>query len=191
MLPAAAALALLAAVPPAGTGATGLAGAAGEGPGAGTRRPGPRLEIGLRLDPGAAAVAVAPAERPGSAPPACVADWCPARVELPGQPASAGKPHKTELVVALLDGAGIEPAASIAWFFVATGLRVDWSPANADASTAAAGGWGNLFVRLRLRIDAWNRPTVPVRPRERMRRERELAAQRAPGLASASREASW
>jgi hypothetical protein len=129
-------------------------------------------------DPGGRCLPIAPAERKDDAPPACVADWCPARVEIPGQGPSAGKPHKSELLVALLDGAGIEPVASVAWFFVVTGLRVDWTPANVDPTNATARGWGNVFVRLRLRIDAWNRLAVPVRPRERMRQEQELAAQR-------------
>jgi hypothetical protein len=141
----------------------------------------PRLDVRLQLDPGRRGVAVAASERRTSttAPP-CVADFCQARVDVPGFGASFGRASRTELVVALLDRAGVEPLASIAWFFVVSGLRVDWSPANLDTSFGAtAGGWGNVFVRLRLRLDASNRPAVPMRPRDRMRRDRELQAERA------------
>ncbi|HEX9308435.1 MAG TPA: hypothetical protein VF894_13140 [Anaeromyxobacter sp.] len=140
----------------------------------------PRLELPLQLDPGPRGVSVVPSEHQETTAPPCVADYCQARVDVPGFQPSFGKAHKSELFVALLDRAHIEPLASIAWFFVETGLRVDWTPANLDTSFGAtAGGWGNVFVRLRLRIDAWNRPAVPVRPRDRMRREQEQRAERA------------
>jgi hypothetical protein len=141
----------------------------------------PRLELRRELDAATAgAVLALPSLRaPDAGPPACVGDWCQARVDVPGIEISRGRPSKTELFVALLDRSHVEPIASIAWFFVATGLRFDWTPASMDQSFGAtAGGWGNVFVRLRLRIDAFNRPTVAMRPRDRMRQERELAAER-------------
>ncbi|HEX9399293.1 MAG TPA: hypothetical protein VF912_04205 [Anaeromyxobacter sp.] len=139
-----------------------------------------RLDVPLQLEPVAVGVSVAPSEGRDTTAPPCVADYCQSRVDVPGFQASFGKAHKSELFVALLDRAHIEPLASIAWFFVVSGLRVDWSPANLDPSFGAgAGGWGNVFVRLRLRIDAWNRPAVPIRPRDRMRQARELQAERA------------
>ncbi len=49
---------------------------------------------------------------------------------------------------------------------------------------ATAGGWGNAFVRLRFRIDAWNRPAVPMRPRDRMRLEHEHEKEHAAEAAS-------
>ncbi len=92
----------------------------------------PRLGIELHLDGRGipAPLAVEPSAAKDRTPPPCVADWCQARVDVPGFGAGGGKAHKTELVVALLDRAHIEPLASIAWFFVVTGLRVDWTPAS-------------------------------------------------------------
>lgn len=142
----------------------------------------PRLAVRLRPDLtlSTPALAVEPARAADPAgPPPCVADWCQARVEVPGMGYGRGRPSRTELFVTLMDRAGIEPVATIAWFFMVTGLRIDWSPANADESYGAtAGGWGNVMVRLRLRVDAFNRPAIPIRPRVRMQRQRELAAER-------------
>lgn len=127
----------------------------------------PCLEVPLRLDPGGGAVALPRGPRRERAvPPPCVADVCQARVDVPGFGPAFGKAHKSELFVALLDRARLEPFASIAWTFVVTGLRVDWTPANLDAGLGATrGGWGNVFVRLRLRIDALNRVVIPERSR--------------------------
>ncbi len=123
-------------------------------------------------------LAVAPVGRQSTVPPPCLGDVCQAKVDVPGFGPSYGKAHKTELVVALLDRARIEPFASVAWFFVVTGLRLDWTPANMDASLGATrGGWGNVFVRVRLRIDPWNLPTVPARAKLQGR----LAPVSAPG----------
>lgn len=142
----------------------------------------PRLAPSLHLGLAArdARLAVDPAPVADGAPPPCVADFCQPRVDVPGIEGFRRRASRTELVVALLDRAQIEPIASIAWFFVVTGLRVDWTPAAMDESFGAtAGGWGNVFVRLRMRLDPWNLPTLPVRPRDRMRRAREAAAERA------------
>ncbi len=127
------------------------------------------LDLRLRLVSGGGKLAVGPGPSTEPwVPPPCVADVCQARVDVPGFGPSFDKPHKTELVVALLDRAGIEPFASVAWFFVATGVRVDWTPASMDPSLGATrGGWGNLFLRMRLRIDSWNLPTVPDRTKLR------------------------
>lgn len=127
----------------------------------------PCLEVPLTLEAaGGGLVLPARARRERAAPPACVGDVCQPRVDVPGFGPSFGKAHKSELFVALLDEAHIEPIASIAWIFVVTGLRVDWTPANMDPSLGATrGGWGNVFVRLRLRIDANNRVVIPERSR--------------------------
>jgi hypothetical protein len=101
-------------------------------------------------------------------PPPCIADFCQPRVDVPGFATRLGRPSRTELAATLLDRTGIEPFATIAWIFVATGLRVDWSPPVYDAGDPAGGrGWGSLFVRLKLRIDPMNHPVVPERRRAR------------------------
>jgi hypothetical protein len=94
-------------------------------------------------------------------------------VEVPGLSIKVARPSRTELVATLLDRTGLEPFATIAWAFVASGLRVDWSPPAFDAGDPAAavgGGWGRVFVRVRLRLDAMNRPAVPRRHKERQQR---------------------
>jgi hypothetical protein len=97
----------------------------------------------------------------------CLPELCPPRVEVPGFTPRLARPSRTELFATLLDHAGIEPFATVAWLLVATGVRVDWSPPIADgpSSAAARGGWGTVSVRLRLRIDATNRPAMPARQR--------------------------
>jgi hypothetical protein len=139
----------------------------------------PHLEVRLSLDGTGRSFALAdgPAASREQVAPACVPELCPARVEIPGVGIRLARPSRTELVATLLDRTGIEPFATIAWAFVATGVRVDWSPPTYDAGDPAAvhgGGWGSLFVRLKLRIDAMNRPTVP--PRHKQRPERSWAA---------------
>jgi hypothetical protein len=131
----------------------------------------PHLEVRARLDGAEERTLTIPAERPGrNEPPPCVADVCQARVEVPGLQVSFGRPHRSELFVALLDRAGIEPFATIAWMFVATGFRLDWTPPTFDAGDPAGGrgpAWGSVFVRLRLRIDPMNHPVFPHRNRSR------------------------
>jgi hypothetical protein len=94
-------------------------------------------------------------------------------VEVPGLSIKVARPSRTELVATLLDRTGLEPFATIAWAFVASGLRVDWSPPAYDAGDPAAArgaGWGSVFVRVRLRLDAMNRPAVPRRHKQRPQR---------------------
>jgi hypothetical protein len=128
----------------------------------------PHLEVRLTLEGAGRPLALAdgPAGAREHAPPPCIPELCPARVEIPGVQVRTARPSRTELFATLLDRAGVEPFATIAWAFVATGVRVDWSPPTYDAGDPAAahgGGWGSLFVRLKLRIDATNRPTIPPR----------------------------
>jgi hypothetical protein len=129
----------------------------------------PQLDVRPRLDLGDRTLSIAPA-RAGHAGheglPPCVADVCQAVVEVPGFATSFGRPHRSELFVALLDQAGIEPFATIAWVFVATGFRVDWAPPALDGGDpAGVRGWGSVFLRLRLRVDPMNQPVFPVRHR--------------------------
>jgi hypothetical protein len=136
----------------------------------------PHLEVRVRLD-GAderqLALPDGPSARRGEGPPPCVNGVCQPRVAVPGFEAGFGRPHRTELVASLLERAGIEPFATIAWLFATTGFRLDWSPPTFDGSTPATaqgGGWGSVFVRLRLRIDPMNHPVFPHRRPDAPRR---------------------
>jgi hypothetical protein len=101
---------------------------------------------------------------------------CQVRVEVPGFATSFGRPSKTELATVLLGRSRLEPFASIAALLLATGLRLDWSPPVAAAGDPGAGArWGRIFVRLKLRMDAMNRPVVPDARRARAARKRVTA----------------
>jgi hypothetical protein len=101
------------------------------------------------------------------APPPCKGDVCQPVVSVPGFEPRYERVHRSELFVAALDRAHVEPFASLAWGFVRTGLRVDWSPSAADASNAGAGGWGSVMLRLRVRLDATNHLVFPQRSARR------------------------
>ncbi len=97
--------------------------------------------------------------------PVCSGDVCQPAVSVPGFEPSYGRAHRSEAFVALLTRAHVEPLATMAWALVATGLRFDYSPVAFDGANSGGRGWGSVFVRLRLRIDAQGKVTVPPRPR--------------------------
>ncbi len=97
--------------------------------------------------------------------PVCSGDVCQPAVSVPGFEPSYGRAHRSEAFVALLTRAHVEPLATMAWALVATGLRLDYSPVAFDGANGGGHGWGSVFVRLRLRIDAQGKVTVPPRPR--------------------------
>ncbi len=138
----------------------------------GTLRAAPDLALHL-ADPGpgsGASLALdgAPRRRSAVGGPVCSGDVCQAVVTVPGfEPGYSGRDARTEMFVALLTRAHIEPVATVAWALFSTGLRVDFSPAVFDATSsgAPARGWGSLTVRLRLRIDARGGVVIPPRPR--------------------------
>lgn len=104
----------------------------------------------------------------GAPPPACSGDVCQPRVAVPGfEPRISLRGKRTELVLALLDHAHVEPLATVVWMMAATGLRLDYTPATFDPGGVSYGhgGWGHLQVLLRWRIDALNAPVWPVRQR--------------------------
>lgn len=126
---------------------------------------GPDLTIHLRQDvvvpallgPGASARA----ER--ATPPACLGDVCQPRVSVPGYEPRYGRAHRSELFVLALDRAHVEPFATIGWALVATGLRFDYTPVAFDGPNSGGHGWGSVFLRLRVRVDADNVPVFPKR----------------------------
>jgi len=150
--------------------------------------------LGLRLravprDVATGQLALDPVHPDRGGPTSCPVDWCQPRVDVPGQTTTHGGMSRPELVARLLDDADVAPLASLAWLFAQTGLEVQWTPPHLDAATSASGGKGNLFVRLKLRIDAWNRPSFPVRERDRIRREQEAEAERAQARAAEQADA--
>ncbi len=99
--------------------------------------------------------------------PPCSGDVCQPRVAVPGfEPRISMRGKRTELALALLDRARVEPLATMVWAMAATGLRLDYTPATFDQGLdAGRGGWGHLQVLLRWRVNAANRPVWPVRHR--------------------------
>lgn len=97
-------------------------------------------------------------------PPPCLGDVCQPRVSVPGYEPRYGRVHRTELVVLALERAHLEPFATIGWALVATGLRFDYTPVAFDGPNSGGHGWGSVFLRLRVRMDADNVPVFPKRP---------------------------
>jgi hypothetical protein len=126
-----------------------------------------RLEAALLQHEALSAAAEAANDR---TPPPCLGDVCQPRVSVPGFEPRSLRAHRTELVVLALTRAHIEPLASIAWALTATGLRLDWTPVAVDGRHSGGHGWGSVFLRLRLRLDADNRPVFAPRPAERGQR---------------------
>jgi hypothetical protein len=127
----------------------------------------PDLALHLR-DPGPAPATAFPLDDPprrsGGAP-VCSGDVCQPTISVPGFEPSYGRAHRSEAFVALLTRAHIEPIATMAWALVATGLRFDYSPVAFDGPNSGGRGWGSVFLRLRLRIDAQGGVVIPPRPR--------------------------
>ncbi len=129
-------------------------------------RPAPDLSIHLR--PEAARPAFLGADASGQAergaPPPCLGDVCQPRVSVPGYEPRYGRAHRSELFVLALERAHLEPFATIGWALVATGLRFDYTPVAFDGPNSGGHGWGSVFLRLRVRMDADNVPVFPKRP---------------------------
>jgi len=126
------------------------------------------LHFGDPGSSGRAALALDGPARPGGARaggPVCSGDVCQPLVAVPGFEPSYGRAHRSEAFVALLTRAHVEPIATMAWALVATGLRFDYKPVAFDGPNSGGHGWGSVFLRLRLRLDARNRPVFPARPR--------------------------
>jgi hypothetical protein len=110
------------------------------------------------------ALAVAPEAVRDGTPPPCLGDVCQPRVSVPGFEPRYPRAHRSELFVLALTRAHAEPFASVARALAATGLRLDWTPVALASPGSGAHGWGSVFLRLRLRLDADNRPVFVPRP---------------------------
>jgi hypothetical protein len=80
-----------------------------------------------------------------------VPDACMARVEIPGQQSAAFRTPRSELVLALLSHSPFEPVASLASRLAALNFRVTYLPPRRGVDP---GGWGQVLVSLRWRLDA-------------------------------------
>jgi hypothetical protein len=128
----------------------------------------PHPDLALRLGGGVPAdepFAAASERRRDQGPPPCLGEICQPRVSVPGFDPSYSRPHRSELFVLALTRAHVEPIATIAWALASTGLRLDWTPVAMDGPNSGGHGWGSVFVRLRLRLDADNVPVFGPRPR--------------------------
>jgi len=105
------------------------------------------------------------AARRDAAPPPCLGDLCQPRVSVPGYEPRYERPRRTEAVVLALERARLEPFATIGWALVTTGIRLDFTPAALGGPGSGGRGWGSVFLRIRLRMDAYNTPIFPQRPR--------------------------
>jgi hypothetical protein len=134
------------------------------GPWGASGRLAPRLWLVLEPSsarPGLAAVA---GSTGGRAPRVCPTGWCQPRVDVPGLNGFRPSPNRPELVAALLDAAKLEPLADLAWLVARTGVSVEWKPPHLGAGIGTgAGGYGDLLVWLKLRLDAFGRPSFPAR----------------------------
>jgi hypothetical protein len=97
--------------------------------------------------------------------PVCSGDVCQPVVVVPGYEPRYGRVHRSEAFVALLTRARLEPIATIAWALVSTGVRFDYTPVVFDGPNSGGHGWGSVFLRVRLRLNAYNTPVIPPRPR--------------------------
>ncbi len=108
---------------------------------------------------------VAPARADEALPPPCLGDVCQPRVSVPGYEPRYGRSRRTELVALALERARLEPFATIGWALVTTGIRLDYRPAAFEGPNSGARGWGAVFLRFRLRMDAYNTLIFPSRSR--------------------------
>jgi hypothetical protein len=140
----------------------------------GTYEPGsgPAPDLALHIgigDPTGRPLAVGGAPRPRAIAglPVCSGDVCQSAVSVPGFDPSYGSSRnaRADAFAALLARARVEPLAAVGRALVVTGVRVDYSPSFFEPPGSGAHGWGNLAVRLRLRLDAQNAVVVPAVPR--------------------------
>src|SRR5512144_2075227 len=85
------------------------------------------------IPPGRLASPVAAIEAAPTPP--CSGVVCQPQVALPGyKPSFTTRAERAQLTAKALDAAGLEPAASVAWWLASTGLRFEYTPSAADAA---------------------------------------------------------
>jgi hypothetical protein len=100
--------------------------------------------------------------------PACSGEVCQPIVTVPGfEPRYSSRGKRTELTLKLLEKARLEPFATAAFWFAASGLRLDYTPPQLSPGSYPPGysGWGRASIWLRWRIDAAGTPVFPRRGR--------------------------
>ena len=108
------------------------------------------------------------ARREEAGAPACSGDVCQPIVTVPGfEPRYSPRGRRTELTLKLLEKARLEPLATAAFWFAASGLRLDYTPPQLSPGSYPPGyaGWGRASVEVRWRIDASGVPVFPRRKR--------------------------
>ncbi len=131
----------------------------------------PDLSLHLALGDGkggpAAFVRAPPRARTVAGLPVCSGDLCQAAVSVPGVSLDYGSSRgaRSDMFALLLSRAPVEPFATVGRVLVVSGVRLDFAPAFLEPPGSGAHGWGNLQVRVRLRLDAENGVVVPAVPR--------------------------
>lgn len=141
-------------------------------PGPHASGPPPDLSLHLHLGGAVAGAAAAPVGdalrwRTAEGLPVCSGDVCQMVVDVPGYALSFGSTRtvRADAFVALLSISHVEPFASVGRALAVTGIRLDYSPSSFEPQGSGARGWGNVLLRVRLRLDADNRVVVPEPPR--------------------------
>ncbi len=96
--------------------------------------------------------------------PVCSGDFCQSAVSVPGFDPGYGSTRsaRADMFAALLSRSRVEPFATVGRALVVSGVRFDYSPAVFEPAGSGAHGWGNLAVRVRLRLDAGNAVVIPA-----------------------------
>ena len=95
---------------------------------------------------------------------ACVADVCQPRVAIPGREQKFSMSgRRTELALTYLDRLHLEPFATVAWWLVASGVRLDYSLDQSSDPTHGKAARPRFQALLRWHLDALNRPVIPAR----------------------------
>jgi hypothetical protein len=99
-----------------------------------------------------------PAETPWT-PPACIGDTCQPVVSVPGyEPRIDVRGKRTEFFVSTLERLDAGLVAVVARSMATAGVRLEFTPAQAQAPVPGRTGAGRVELVVRWRLDAWHAP---------------------------------